>query len=271
MGREVNGIMNLNRLIVVVACIWLFYGCASQSKSEYPPELQMIIASSGQQQAADTSQNAEAISVAQLLSSVKQAQNADNSVTVDDQKANAVKAHPNVPEWIFSGKARSNASSNTPSSQINSDNMVSNNTGNISPQTVVQQVGRQEVVIEGQRQIQLNYNSTANNDSNSELTKDDGLPNRTQLMMAKHMVIKQQMLLIKLTFGTSSGMPAMASAANAQKRARQLLIELYADPQAADKRDAKVQVEYRPKIGEDVVVATFIPRSAVVNTIAGGG
>lgn len=111
-----------------------------------------------------------------------------------------------------------------------------------------------EQLLPNQRQIQLHYQA------------GDDLPHQMQLLMAKKMVAMGQMTLVKLVIGTSDESSSFARASTAQRRAKQLINQLHqgnTSENASEKiSETGIEVEYLPKIGDNIAIVTFQSRGS---------
>ena len=214
----------LPKLATSIACMLILQACNNTQRPAYPPELQMIIASSAQQAATQKNNgqdDSQAVTVDQLLESVRREKEQAKLTNANNK---ALPDQPLAP-WIFTGD---------PETQPRPQQRP------LQKKQKKDQLSQAKPVTTSQRQLQLSYQT------------DAMLPNKTQLMMAKQILEKQNMQLIELMIGSSSGKTPMNSAANAQKRAKHLLKEL------SPANNANVQ--YQPRLGNDIVVVTFAPR-----------
>ncbi len=92
---------------------------------------------------------------------------------------------------------------------------------------------------EAKREFQLHYPAGQNQ------------PYEVQLLMAKRLAAEKQLVLINVAVGTSSGKSAFESVSNARTRANQLVAQF--------KTRGTPQIEYKPALGDDLVVVTLAP------------
>lgn len=269
-----------------LSCVLLLSACSSTQGPQYPAQLQMIIAQAASQSVGsedvDTHQpQSQAISVEQLLASVKTSkQNSTKRKVSGSNISNGtaqtkVYGRDSVPDWVFKGESRhqNNVASNHSSANdalikaqalLKTQKHQTTGKGGL-PKTAFKQEAKQEVkqetkkvvleqLLPNQRQIQLQYQA------------NDVLPHQMQLLMAKKMVAMGQMTLVKLVIGTSDENSSFARAATAQRRAKQLINQLhqnYTSEKTSEKTsETGIEVEYLPKIGDNIAIVTFQSRGS---------
>ncbi len=88
------------------------------------------------------------------------------------------------------------------------------------------------------------------------------LPNALQLMQARQLATQTQLMLATLTMGSCADKNPLVCAGTAQKRTSSLIKVLgNAKDITQHKTENKTVVEYDPRLGIDVAVVTFKPRS----------
>ncbi|NQZ09867.1 MAG: hypothetical protein HRT35_22170 [Algicola sp.] len=104
--------------------------------------------------------------------------------------------------------------------------------------------------------LQSNQQNQPNQSHQLRLTYQSGhaLPNALQLMQARQLATQTDLTLVTLTIGSCADKSPLVCAGTAQKRSNSLLKVL---GNALD----KVSVQYDPRLGIDVAVVTFKPRS----------
>ena len=277
-----------------LSCVLLLSACSSTQGPQYPAQLQMIIAQAASQSVGSEDVDAhqsqsQAISVEQLLANVKASKQNSAKRKVNGSNASngtaqtKVYGRDSVPDWVFKGESRhqNNMTSNHSNSSANDANdallkaqaLIKTQNHQVTeraslPTMAFKQEAKQEVkqetkkvVLEqplaDQRQIQLQYQA------------GDDLPHQMQLLMAKKMVAMGQMILVKLVIGTSDESSSFARASTAQRRAKQLINQLQQhdtskpSEKANEKANEKgIEVEYLPKIGDNIAIVTFQSRGS---------
>ena len=116
----------------------------------------------------------------------------------------------------------------------------------------------------GSPALQSNQQNQPNQSHQLRLTYQSGhaLPNALQLMQARQLATQSDLTLVTLTIGSCADKSPLVCASTAQKRSNSLLKVLgTAQYNAQDKTLDKVSIEYDPRLGIDVAIVTFKPRS----------
>lgn len=278
-------VWRLLALMSMVGLILGLTGCANTQTPAYPAQLQMIIAQSATTADAPVQQDSpQAISVEQLLASVKQTekssatsaqrhsivQTSNQHQITSNNEQKTIYGRDSVPDWIFKGESRTQLyMGSNPNANVHT-NSSSDNDARMLAQALTQTHQKKpakppQTIKPNQRQLQLQYHA-------NEL-----LPHQMQLLMAKQMVALQQMRLVKLVIGASDESSSFARAATASRRAKLLIeqvseqvneqvskqhTEQHTEQHSSQEKSQQdgVVVEYLPKIGDNIVIVTFQPR-----------